>query len=61
IDNIESKELEYTTRALERLSKHSKIKILGPIDPENRISIVSFMIKQGDKYLHPKFLVKTIS
>lgn len=61
IDNIESKELEYTTRALERLSKHSKIKILGPIDPENRISIVSFMIKQGDKYLHPKFITKLLN
>ncbi len=61
IDNIESKELEYTTRALERLSKHSKIKILGPIDPENRISIVSFMIKRGDKYLHPKFITKLLN
>jgi len=61
IDNIESKELEYTTRALERLSKHSKIKILGPIDPENRISIVSFMIKQGNKYLHPKFVTKLLN
>ena len=61
IDNIEFKELEYTTRALERLSNHSKIKILGPIDPENRISIVSFMIKQGDKYLHPKFITKLLN
>jgi selenocysteine lyase/cysteine desulfurase len=61
INNIEIKELEYTTRALERLSKHSKIKILGPIDPENRISIVSFMIKQGDKYLHPKFITKLLN
>jgi len=61
IDNIESKELEYTTRALERLSKHSKIKILGPIDPENRISIVSFMIKQRDKYLHPKLVTKLLN
>jgi selenocysteine lyase/cysteine desulfurase len=61
IDNIESKELEYTTRALEQLSKHSKIEILGPIDPENRISIVSFMIKQGDKYLHPKFVTTLLN
>jgi selenocysteine lyase/cysteine desulfurase len=61
IDNIESKELEYTTRALEQLSKHSKIKILGPIDPENRIPIVSFVIKQGDKYLHPKFVTRLLN
>ena len=61
IDNIKSKELEYTTRALKRLSKHSKIKILGPIDPEKRISIVSFIIKQGDRYLHPKLITKLLN
>ncbi len=61
IENIESKELEYTTKALERLSKHSKIEILGPIDPENRLSIVSFMIKHGDKKLHPKFITKLLN
>ena len=61
IENIESKELEYTTKALERLSKHSKIEILGPIDPKNRLSIVSFMIKHGDKKLHPKFITKLLN
>ncbi|MHA1460027.1 MAG: aminotransferase class V-fold PLP-dependent enzyme [Promethearchaeota archaeon] len=61
IENIESKELEYTTTALERLSKHSKIEILGPLDPKNRISIVSFMIKHEDKYLHPKFITKLLN
>ena len=61
IENIEAKELEYTTRALDRLSKHTKIEILGPIDPENRISIVSFMIKHEDKYLHPKFTTKLLN
>ncbi len=61
IDKIEAKELEYTSKALERLSKHPKIEILGPIDPENRISIVSFMIKHIDKYLHPKFTTKLLN
>lgn len=61
IENIESKELDYITKALERLSKHSKIEILGPIDPENRISIVSFMIKHENKYLHPKFITKLLN
>ena len=61
IDNIESKELEYITKALERLSKHPKIEILGPKDPENRISIVSFMVKHGDKKLHPKFITKILN
>ncbi|HUW89815.1 MAG TPA: aminotransferase class V-fold PLP-dependent enzyme [Candidatus Nanopelagicaceae bacterium] len=61
IENIKSKELEYTTKALEQLGKHSKIVILGPFDPENRISIVSFMIQHGDKYLHPKFITKLLN
>ncbi len=61
IENIKSKELEYTTKSLERLSKHPKIEVLGPIEPENRISIVSFMIKHGDKYLHPKFITKLLN
>jgi len=61
IENIESIELEYITKALERLSKHSKIEILGPVDPENRISIVSFMIKHENKYLHPKFITKLLN
>ncbi|NHJ19325.1 MAG: aminotransferase class V-fold PLP-dependent enzyme [Candidatus Lokiarchaeota archaeon] len=61
IENIEAKEFEYTSRALDRLSRHPKIKILGPLDPENRISIVSFMIKHEDKYLHPKLITKLLN
>jgi len=61
IETIKSKELEYTTKALERLGRHSKIVILGPIDHENRISIVSFMIKHENKYLHPKFITKLLN
>jgi selenocysteine lyase/cysteine desulfurase len=61
IDRIEEKELDYTSKALERLSQHPKIEILGPIEPKNRISIVSFMIKHEDKYLHPKFTTKLLN
>ncbi|MHA1255022.1 MAG: aminotransferase class V-fold PLP-dependent enzyme, partial [Promethearchaeota archaeon] len=61
IENIESIELEYNSSALERLSKHSNIDVLGPLDPKNRISIVSFMIKQEDKYLHPKLVTKLLN
>jgi len=61
IETIKSKELEYTTKALERLGRHSKIVILGPIDIENRMSIVSFMIKHENKDLHPKFITKLLN
>jgi len=50
IDNIASKEREYTIRALERLSKLPNLEILGPPDPEKRISI-----------LHPKFVTKLLN
>ena len=61
IETIASKEREYTTRALMRLSKHSNIEILGPLDPKNRLSIVSFMIKHGNKKLHPKYITKLLN
>ena len=54
ISKIEEKELDFISRALRRLQKNRNIEILGPINPNNRLSIVSFMIKHEDKYLHPK-------
>ena len=61
IDTIASKEKEYINSALERLSKHPNIEILGPYERKNRLAIVSFMIKHGDKKLHPKFITKLLN
>ena len=61
ISKIEEKELDYISRALKRLQKNKNIEILGPIDPLNRISIVSFMIKHDDKYLHPKLTTNLLN
>jgi len=61
IDTIASKEKEYINSALERLSKHPKIEILGPHERKNRLAIVSFVIKHGDKKLHPKFITKLLN
>jgi selenocysteine lyase/cysteine desulfurase len=61
IEKIEEKELHYITRALNRLVTHKNIEILGPIDPSNRISIVSFKIRHGDKYLHPKLITRLLN
>ena len=61
ISNIEEKELDYISRALERLQKNKNIEILGPVDPQNRISIVSFMIKHDDKYIHPKLTTNLLN
>jgi selenocysteine lyase/cysteine desulfurase len=61
IGKIEEKELEFTKRALNEFSKHPNIEILGPLDPNKRIAIISFMIKHEDKYLHPKFITKLLN
>ena len=61
IEKIEKKELEYTIRALERLSKNPNIVILGPKNATRRISIVSFMIKHEQRYLHPKLITKLLN
>ena len=61
IRNIEEKELEFTKKALDDLSKHPNIEILGPIDPYNRIAIISFMIKHEEKYLHPKLITTLLN
>lgn len=54
IENIEKKELNFSKKAFSRLSQHPNIEILGNQNPEDRIAIFSFLIKDGDKYLHPK-------
>lgn len=56
IENIEKKELIFSKKAFSRLSQHPNIEILGNQNPEDRIAIFSFLIKDGngDKYLHPK-------
>jgi selenocysteine lyase/cysteine desulfurase len=57
IENIEDKEYYFTEKAFSRLSQYPNIVILGSQNPEDRIPIFSFLIKdgdKGDKYLHPK-------
>ncbi len=61
ISKIEEKELDYISRALKILQKNKNIEILGPIDPLNRISIVSFKIKHNDKYIHPKLTTNLLN
>ena len=64
IDNIESVEHQYLKHAFDRIKKNPNIEILGNQDPEKRIAIISFLIKQNDqpnKYLHPKFVTKLLN
>jgi selenocysteine lyase/cysteine desulfurase len=57
---IKERERDYVKRAIDSWSKNPRIKILG--NPQAwRLSIVSFMIKQGDKFLHHNFVVALLN
>jgi len=58
IDQIES---DYIKRALERFSTFPDIEIIGNLAPENRIAVLSFNIKSGSSYLHPRFVATLLN
>jgi selenocysteine lyase/cysteine desulfurase len=61
IDQLEKQEHQFISRAMKQLGAHKNIEILGNQDPEKRISIMSFNIRQGEKYLHPKFVTRLLN
>ncbi len=57
---IRAAEESYIRRAIDRWSKHPNIQILG--NPNSwRLSIVSFMIRDGERYLHHNFVVALLN
>jgi selenocysteine lyase/cysteine desulfurase len=54
-DLIESREREFWQRARARWASEDNIEILGDLDAE-RLSIVSFQVRAGEKYLHHNFV-----
>jgi len=59
---IESREHQLLSRALERWQRNPQIEILGNPDPQRRIGIVSFNIKEPrGRYLHPKFMTALLN
>jgi selenocysteine lyase/cysteine desulfurase len=59
---IEKRERELLLRTFERWRDNPNIEVLGNPDPERRISIVSFNLKDpGGKYLHPKFVTTLLN
>ena len=55
-DAIAAREDELLGKALSVLSADPAIEILGPRDPALRIAIVSFNIREGGSYLHPRYV-----
>jgi selenocysteine lyase/cysteine desulfurase len=57
VERIEAREQELLRRAMLRWSANSSIEVLGNPDPQRRIGIVSFNLRDArGRYLHPKFV-----
>jgi selenocysteine lyase/cysteine desulfurase len=60
--HIEDREHELVSRAFGRWQRNPQIEILGNPDPQRRIGIVSFNIKEPrGQYLHPKFMTALLN
>jgi len=62
VEAIERRESELLYRCFSRWQSNPRIEILGNPDPERRISIISFNLRDHrDKYLHPKFVTSLLN
>jgi len=62
VEAIEKRESELLQRTFSRWLDKPNIEILGNPDPERRVSIVSFNLKDHrGKYLHPKFVTTLLN
>lgn len=61
VSYIEEKEQTYMKRFFERFREDDRIEILGVDDPERRLPIISFMVRDGEKYLHPRFVTRLLN
>ena len=59
-DTIRAREHDFVRRAIARWSAHPRLRILG--NPEAwRLSIVSFVVRHGARYLHHNFVVALLN
>jgi selenocysteine lyase/cysteine desulfurase len=62
VEAIEQRESELLRRTFDRWLDNPRIEIMGNPDPDRRISIVSFNLKDHrGKYLHPKFVTTLLN
>jgi len=62
VEAIEQRESELLKHTFSRWQPNPNIEILGNPDPERRISIISFNLKDNrGKYLHPKFVTSLLN
>jgi selenocysteine lyase/cysteine desulfurase len=58
--SIEEREADFVRRAIAAWSTHPRLQILGNLQAE-RLSIVSFMVRHGGRYLHHNFVVALLN
>jgi len=61
VERIESIEARYTRDFLNRLKSIPNIVMVGRVDPEEKIPIISFNIEHESRILHPKFVTKLLN
>ncbi|HEX3590115.1 MAG TPA: aminotransferase class V-fold PLP-dependent enzyme [Pseudonocardiaceae bacterium] len=59
-DVIQDREKSFLSRAVGTWREHPAISILGDLDAE-RLSIVSFVVRRGSRYLHHNFVVALLN
>jgi selenocysteine lyase/cysteine desulfurase len=57
---IERLEGGFIRRALTRLSANPNLELLGNLEVK-RLAVVSFLVRTGGRYLHPRFVVKLLN
>ena len=60
VEAIREREERFVSRAVEEWSSHPEIEVLGNRDAE-RLSIVSFVLRYGEDYLHHNFVVALLN
>ena len=60
-EEIEKREKSLVLRAFERFEKYPQIEIVGNRNPEKRLPIISFNIRSGESYLHPRFVTRLLN
>ncbi|UCE42423.1 MAG: aminotransferase class V-fold PLP-dependent enzyme [Candidatus Aminicenantes bacterium] len=61
VHKIEQIEAEYTKDFLAKMKRIPNLELVGRVDPEEKIPIISFNIQHKDRILHPKFVTKLLN
>jgi selenocysteine lyase/cysteine desulfurase len=61
VNKIERIEAEYTKDFLKKMKRIPNLEMVGRVDPEEKIPIISFNIQHKDRILHPKFVTKLLN